>query len=304
MVVGFLLAAWLPVLADRGDRHRLRGADDAADPRRAGAERADAGLADRGGARLAGRGEAYGSDDDDGADHPSRLPAPREPARASRAGRAAARRSWRRSRPRRSPISCGSRRRWPTDARDPAGASGGAISRRWRRAAPAEGFAPIDGDTFLSPGTLAAARRAAGAVVRGGRHGDGAARSRNAFCAVRPPGHHAETATAMGFCFFGNVVIGARHALEAHGLERVAIVDFDVHHGNGTQDLVWDDARILLRLDPPDAALSRHRARADETGRLRADRQRAAAARGERRGVPRRRCSSGCCRRSRRTSRR
>ena len=69
---------------------------------------------------------------------------------------------------------------------------------------------------------------------------------RNAFCAVRPPGHHAETATAMGFCFFGNVVIGARHALEAHGLERVAIVDFDVHHGNGTQDLVWDDARILF----------------------------------------------------------
>ena len=68
----------------------------------------------------------------------------------------------------------------------------------------------------------------------------------NAFCAVRPPGHHAETATAMGFCFFGNVVIGARHALEAHGLDRVAIVDFDVHHGNGTQDLVWDDARIFF----------------------------------------------------------
>ena len=69
---------------------------------------------------------------------------------------------------------------------------------------------------------------------------------RNAFCAVRPPGHHAETATAMGFCFFGNAVIGARHALEAHGLERVAIVDWDVHHGNGTQDLVWDDPRILF----------------------------------------------------------
>ena len=68
----------------------------------------------------------------------------------------------------------------------------------------------------------------------------------NAFCAVRPPGHHAETATAMGFCLFGNAVIGARHALEAHGLQRVAIVDFDVHHGNGTQELVWDDARILF----------------------------------------------------------
>ena len=73
-----------------------------------------------------------------------------------------------------------------------------------------------------------------------------AGEARNAFCAVRPPGHHAETATAMGFCFFGNVVVGARHALEAHGLERVAIVDFDVHHGNGTQDLVWDDKRICF----------------------------------------------------------
>jgi acetoin utilization deacetylase AcuC-like enzyme len=69
---------------------------------------------------------------------------------------------------------------------------------------------------------------------------------RNAFCAVRPPGHHAETATPMGFCLFGNAVVGARHALEAHGLARVAIIDFDVHHGNGTQDLVWDDARILF----------------------------------------------------------
>ena len=70
----------------------------------------------------------------------------------------------------------------------------------------------------------------------------------------------------MGFCFFGNVVIGARHALEAHGLERVAIVDFDVHHGNGTQDLVWEDKRVLLRLDPPDAALSRDRARGTRPG--------------------------------------
>lgn len=69
---------------------------------------------------------------------------------------------------------------------------------------------------------------------------------KNAFCAIRPPGHHAETQTAMGFCFFGNVVIGAKHALEAHGLKRVAIMDFDVHHGNGTQDLVWHDERILF----------------------------------------------------------
>jgi len=110
---------------------------------------------------------------------------------------------------------------------------------------PASSFAAIDGDTFLCPGTLTAARRAAGAVVQAVdmvQSGE----VRNAFCAVRPPGHHAETGTAMGFCFFGNVVVGARHALEAHGLKRVAIVDFDVHHGNGTQDLVWDDARILF----------------------------------------------------------
>jgi acetoin utilization deacetylase AcuC-like enzyme len=111
--------------------------------------------------------------------------------------------------------------------------------------APKDGFAPLDADTFLCPGSLAAARRAAGAVVAAVDMVM-AGEVRNAFCAVRPPGHHAETATPMGFCLFGNVVVGARHALEAHGLSRVAIVDFDVHHGNGTQDLVWDDARILF----------------------------------------------------------
>lgn len=110
---------------------------------------------------------------------------------------------------------------------------------------PQQSFAVIDGDTFMCPGSLTAARRAAGALVRavdmvmGGEVG-------NAFCAVRPPGHHAEYNEAMGFCFFGNVVVGARHALEAHGLSRVAVVDFDVHHGNGTQNLVWDDARIFF----------------------------------------------------------
>lgn len=112
-------------------------------------------------------------------------------------------------------------------------------------ALPESGIAGIDGDTFMSPGTLDAARRAAGAVVLGVDMVM-AREVRNAFCAIRPPGHHAETATAMGFCFFGNVVVGARHALAAHGLERVAIVDFDVHHGNGTQDLVWHDSRILF----------------------------------------------------------
>ncbi len=111
--------------------------------------------------------------------------------------------------------------------------------------APNQGYAAIDGDTFLCPASLTAARRAAGAVVRAVDMVL-AGEARNAFCAVRPPGHHAETATAMGFCFFGNVVVGALHALVAHGLARVAIVDFDVHHGNGTQDLVWNEPRILF----------------------------------------------------------
>ena len=111
--------------------------------------------------------------------------------------------------------------------------------------APARGDVALDADTYLSPGSMAAARRGAGAAIKAVDMVM-AGEVRNAFCAVRPPGHHTERATAMGFCLFGNVVIGARHALEAHGLERVAIVDFDVHHGNGTQDLVWDDARILF----------------------------------------------------------
>ncbi|MCE8539887.1 histone deacetylase family protein [Ruegeria pomeroyi] len=114
-----------------------------------------------------------------------------------------------------------------------------------RDARPDEGFTQIDGDTFLSPGSVDAAFRAAGAVVRavdmvlGGE-------VQNAFCAIRPPGHHAERETAMGFCLFGNAALAAKHALDFHGLNRVAVVDFDVHHGNGTQDLLWDEARALL----------------------------------------------------------
>ncbi|MEO3413474.1 histone deacetylase family protein [Roseovarius sp. CAU 1744] len=114
-----------------------------------------------------------------------------------------------------------------------------------RRALPAEGWVQLDGDTFMSPGSLEAAHRAAGGAVRAVDAvltGEAA----NAFVACRPPGHHAETATAMGFCLFGTVAIAAKHALEHHGLARVAIVDFDVHHGNGTQDLVESDARILF----------------------------------------------------------
>ncbi|UWR44986.1 histone deacetylase family protein [Phaeobacter inhibens] len=114
-----------------------------------------------------------------------------------------------------------------------------------RQALPKEGFGRIDGDTFLSPGSLDAAFRAAGAAVRAVDlvvSGE----VQNAFAAVRPPGHHAETDTAMGFCFFGNAALAAKHALDHHGLARVAVVDFDVHHGNGTQDLLWDESRTLF----------------------------------------------------------
>ena len=116
---------------------------------------------------------------------------------------------------------------------------------RVRGAVPKAGFAQLDGDTFLSPGSFEAAMRAVGGVcaavdlVLGGGAG-------NAFVACRPPGHHAEVETAMGFCLFGNVAIGAKRALDHHGLARVAILDFDVHHGNGTQDLIWHDARVLF----------------------------------------------------------
>ncbi|MCD9147229.1 histone deacetylase family protein [Pseudophaeobacter flagellatus] len=117
--------------------------------------------------------------------------------------------------------------------------------RALRNALPQAGFAKIDGDTFLSPGSLDAAFRAAGAVVRAvdmvlGGEVD------NAFAAIRPPGHHTESETAMGFCLFGNAALAAKHALDHHGLKRVAVVDFDVHHGNGTQDLLWDEPRALV----------------------------------------------------------
>ncbi|MBE9476172.1 MAG: histone deacetylase family protein [Proteobacteria bacterium] len=116
---------------------------------------------------------------------------------------------------------------------------------RVKASEPASGWAALDGDTHMSNGSFQAALRAAGANVKAVdmvMSGD----ADNAFCAVRPPGHHAETATSMGFCLFGSVVIGAKHALEHHGLSRVAIIDFDVHHGNGTQDLVWNDDRIFF----------------------------------------------------------
>jgi len=106
------------------------------------------------------------------------------------------------------------------------------------------GLRRLDPDTVMSPASAEAASRAAGAVCAAiddaiaGAH-------RRAFCAVRPPGHHATRDTPMGFCLFNSVAAGAAHAIAAHGLSRVAIVDFDVHHGNGTQDIFWSDPRVL-----------------------------------------------------------
>lgn len=133
-----------------------------------------------------------------------------------------------------------------------------------RRTLPAEGQVALDGDTWMSPGSLNAAFRGAGAAVRavdmvlGGE-------APNAFAAVRPPGHHAETDTPMGFCLFGNAALAAKHALDHHGLSRVAVVDFDVHHGNGTQDLLWDEKRALL-ITSQQIPLFPGSGRADETG--------------------------------------
>jgi len=111
-------------------------------------------------------------------------------------------------------------------------------------AVPQQGHIGIDADTVMCPASGRAALRAAGAVaaavdtVVGGE-------ARNAFCAVRPPGHHAEPGRAMGFCLFNNVAVGALRAREVHGVTRIAVVDFDVHHGNGTQARFWDDAHLF-----------------------------------------------------------
>ena len=112
-------------------------------------------------------------------------------------------------------------------------------------AAPSSGYAYLDPDTSMNPASLSAALRAAGAVVKA-TDLVMAGEVRTAFCAVRPPGHHATPGRPMGFCLFNNVAIGAMHAIEAHGLERVAILDFDVHHGNGTEDAFHEDPRVML----------------------------------------------------------
>jgi len=112
-------------------------------------------------------------------------------------------------------------------------------------AAPQHGLIYLDPDTAMNPFTLNAALRAAGAVVLATElvlEG----KLENAFCAIRPPGHHAESGRAMGFCLFNNVAVGVAHAIEKFGLKRVAIVDFDVHHGNGTEEIFHDDPRVML----------------------------------------------------------
>ena len=112
-------------------------------------------------------------------------------------------------------------------------------------ASPTEGYHHVDPDTSMNPHTLQAALRAAGAVVQatdlvlGGK-------APSAFCNVRPPGHHAERDSAQGFCFFNNVAVGIRHALDVHGLQRVALIDFDVHHANGSEDILMGDERVLM----------------------------------------------------------
>ncbi|HEV1999536.1 MAG TPA: histone deacetylase family protein [Xanthobacteraceae bacterium] len=113
-----------------------------------------------------------------------------------------------------------------------------------RAAVPAQGLARIDADTALSSGSWEPILRAAGGAVAA-VDAVVAGKAKNAFVAMRPPGHHAETATPMGFCFFNNAAIAARHAQAAHGLGRVAIVDFDVHHGNGSQEIFWSDASVM-----------------------------------------------------------
>ena len=114
-----------------------------------------------------------------------------------------------------------------------------------RAAIPESGYARLDPDTVIGPGSLDAAYRAAGSVVAAVDLVMGGEMD-SAFCGVRPPGHHAERSKAMGFCLFNNIAVGAAHALETYGLKRVAIVDFDVHHGNGTEDIFRDESRILF----------------------------------------------------------
>jgi acetoin utilization deacetylase AcuC-like enzyme len=124
-------------------------------------------------------------------------------------------------------------------------AHSGALLDHLESSAPAQGYVALDPDTVMNQATLEVIRLAAGAgvlavdEVMAGRH-------QRAFCAVRPPGHHAERGRAMGFCFFNNIAVAAYHALEVHRLKRVLVIDFDVHHGNGTENIFAADERVMM----------------------------------------------------------
>lgn len=119
------------------------------------------------------------------------------------------------------------------------------LLKQLRDNVPASGYSTLDADTVMSPGSLQAARRAVGAVCQGVEDLM-VGRTETVFCAIRPPGHHATPDRAMGFCLFNNIAIAALHAQQAFSAERVAILDFDVHHGNGTQDIIRGRDRLLF----------------------------------------------------------
>ena len=148
------------------------------------------------------------------------------------------------------------------------------MSISWKRSSRKTDLIALDdGDTIISPGSWEAALRAAGAAIYGVDEVM-QGQANNAFCCIRPPGHHAEIAKAMGFCLFNNAAVAAFHAQAVHGAERVAVVDFDLHHGNGTQAIFWHHPSMFYAIDPPDAAFSGHgrhnRARRDREHRERA----------------------------------
>ncbi len=116
---------------------------------------------------------------------------------------------------------------------------------RLRACAPEAGYAALDADTMMCPATIRAVWRAAGAAIAA-TDAVIERRARNAFCSIRPPGHHATRTQAMGFCFVNNIAVAVCRALDVHGLERVAVVDFDVHHGNGTENILAGDERVLM----------------------------------------------------------
>ena len=113
-----------------------------------------------------------------------------------------------------------------------------------QEASPAQGLIRLDADTSMSPGTLEAALRCVGGALKA-VDDVMSDKASNAFVATRPPGHHAETARPMGFCLFNNAAIAARHAQKQHGVDRVAVIDFDVHHGNGSQEIFWSDKSVM-----------------------------------------------------------